>query len=376
MNEGRIRVLFGSTDMLGTGVNAQKRAVALHHLDSPWRPSDLEQREGRAIRKGNEIAKFCADNKVDVIIYAVEKSLDSYKFNLLHNKQLFIQQLKTNNLGKRTIDEGSLDEKSGMNFSEYVAILSGNTDLLDKAKLEKQITALESERQAFNRSKWTAQYRLDDIQQSIEGNNKMVSRMQNDWDFLMNRVQKDDSGNILNLIQINGVNGPDPKAIGLKLNEMNENIRTNDEYRKIGTLYGFKILVKTEASMKDGFDFKENRFFVEGQSGIKYSYNNGHIAKDPTLAALNFLKALERIPSLIDNHNMYAEKAAKDLPVFEEVVNGSWKKEDKLKQLKSELSSLERKIQLSLRDKQPEKGEKETVQLNGNSVLEQRIKVG
>jgi len=263
-----------------------------------------------------------------------------------------------------------------MNFSEYVAILSGNTDLLEKAKLEKQITTLESERQAFNRSKSSARFRLEDIQQSIEGNNKMVSRMQNDWDFLMNRVQKDDSGNILNLIQIDGVNGPDPKAIGLKLNEMNENVRTNDEYRKIGTLYGFKILVKTEASMKDGFDFKENRFFIEGGSKIRYTYNNGHIAKDPTLAALNFLKALERIPSLIDNHNMYAEKAAKDLPVFEEVVNGSWKKEDKLKQLKSELSALERKIQLSLSDKQPEKGEKEIVQLNGNSILEQRIKVG
>jgi N12 class adenine-specific DNA methylase len=96
MNDGHIRVLFGSTEMLGTGVNAQQRAVAVHHLDSPWRPSDLEQREGRAIRKGNEVAKLHADNKVDVIIYAVEKSLDSYKFNLLHNKQLFITQLKTN----------------------------------------------------------------------------------------------------------------------------------------------------------------------------------------------------------------------------------------------------------------------------------------
>ncbi|NQU54735.1 MAG: hypothetical protein HQ522_19610 [Bacteroidetes bacterium] len=376
MNEGRIRVLFGSTDMLGTGVNAQKRAVALHHLDSPWRPSDLEQREGRAIRKGNEIAKFCADNKVDVIIYAVEKSLDSYKFNLLHNKQLFIGQLKTNNLGKRTIDEGSLDEKSGMNFSEYVAILSGNTDLLEKAKLEKQITVLESERQAFNRSKSSARFRLEDIQQSIEGNNKMVSRMQNDWDSLTSHVQKDDSGNILNLIQIDGVNGSNPKAIGLKLNEINEQARTNEEYKKTGTLYGFNILVKTEASMKDGFDFKENRFFIEGESKIRYTYNNGHIAKDPNLAAINFLKALERIPSLIDNHKMVAEKTAKDLPVLEEVVNSSWKKEDKLKQLKSELPALERKIQLSLNDNQTDKSEKELVQLNSNPVMEQRIKVG
>ena len=77
MNEGRVRVLFGSTSMLGTGVNAQHRAVAIHHLDTPWRPSDLAQRDGRAVRKGNEIAKLYADNRVDVIIYAVEKSLDS-----------------------------------------------------------------------------------------------------------------------------------------------------------------------------------------------------------------------------------------------------------------------------------------------------------
>ncbi|MBS6468584.1 Arm DNA-binding domain-containing protein [Phocaeicola barnesiae] len=98
------------------------------------------------IRTGNEIAKLYADNKVDVIIYAVEKSLDSYKFNLLHCKQTFISQLKSGALGARTIDEGAMDEKSGMNFSEYMAILSGNTDLLDKAKnetLEREILQLQ-----------------------------------------------------------------------------------------------------------------------------------------------------------------------------------------------------------------------------------------
>ena len=339
--------------MLGTGVNAQKRAVAIHHLDSPWRPSDLEQREGRAIRKGNEIAKLFANNKVDVIIYAVEKSLDSYKFNLLHNKQLFIRQLKTNNLGKRTIDEGSMDEKSGMNFSEYVAILSGNTDLLEKAKLEKQITALESERQAFNRSKSSARFRLEDIQQSMDRNNEMISRMQKDLESLNNRIQSDDSGNIKNPVQLDGVKGSEPKIIGTKLNEISENARTNAEYKKIGNLYGFNLLIKTEASMKDGFDFKENRFFVEGVSGIKYTYNNGHIAKDPKLAASTFLKALERIPVLIDNHERLLEKTAKDMPVLEEVVNSQWRKEDELKKLKNDLAALERKIQMTIGEKNP-----------------------
>jgi superfamily II DNA/RNA helicase len=105
MNDGKIRVLFGSTEMLGTGINAQKRCVAIHHLDCPWRPSDLEQRDGRGIRKGNEVAKLYANNKVYVILYAVEKSLDAYKFGLLHNKQLFIRQLKTNSLGCRHINK-------------------------------------------------------------------------------------------------------------------------------------------------------------------------------------------------------------------------------------------------------------------------------
>jgi N12 class adenine-specific DNA methylase len=378
MNEGRIRVLFGSTDMLGTGVNAQKRAVAIHHLDSPWRPSDLEQREGRAIRKGNEIAKFFAENKVDVIIYAVEKSLDSYKFNLLHNKQLFIRQLKTNNLGKRTIDEGSMDEKSGMNFSEYVAILSGNTDLLEKAKLEKQITVLESEKQAFNRSKATARFRLENIQHSIDTNNEMISRMQNDLDLLRNRVTRDDLGNVLNLVQLDGVKGSDPKIIGTKLNEINENARTNEEYKKIGSLYEFNLLVKTEASMKDGFDFKENRFFVEGESGIKYTNNNGHVAKDPKLASISFLKALERIPILIDNHKRQLEKAARDIPVLQEVVNNNWKKENELRKLKSDLAALSRKIQMTIGEHSTDKNwqiKNETSQNSGISSEKNTVEV-
>ena len=150
VNLGYVRVLFGSTSMLGTGVNLQERVVAVHHLDTPWRPSDLEQRDGRAIRKGNEVARIYANNQVDVIIYAVERSLDSYKFNLLHLKQTFINQLKRGQLGVRTIDEGSMDE-NGMNFSEYMAILSGNTDLLERAKLEKRIAMLEAERKNFFR---------------------------------------------------------------------------------------------------------------------------------------------------------------------------------------------------------------------------------
>lgn len=361
MNEGKIRVLFGSTSMLGTGVNAQKRAVAVHHLDTPWRPSDLAQRDGRAIRKGNEIAKFFADNKVDAIIYAVEKSLDSYKFNLLYNKQLFIDQLKTNNLGKRTIDEGSMDEKSGMNFSEYVAILSGNTDLLDKAKLEKQLAGLESEKQAFNRSKFSAKNKLENYTAELDKAKSRFDRMSLDWNNLQGRSQKRPDGTIVNLVKLDGLSpNADIKQIGAKLNQLADKARTGGDYEEIGSLYGFQLLVKTEMSQKEGVDIRVNRFLIQGEGYIKYTYNNGIIAKDEKLASMNFLNALEKLPAHIEQEQKKIAEIQKDIPVLQEVLNGTWSKESRLSELKTELAAVERKIQLSIAPEPEEKSIEET----------------
>ena len=379
-NEGKIRVLFGSTEMLGTGVNAQKRAVAVHHLDIPWRPSDLAQRDGRAIRKGNEIAKFFADNKVDIFIYAVEKSLDSYKFNTLYNKQVFIEQLKSNSLGKRTIDEGGIDEKTGMNFSEYVAILSGNTDLLEKAKLEKQIAGLESERQAHNRSKLASKYKLEDTLATLENTQKRFDRMNLDWENLQKRIQKNKDEDILNPVQLIGI-PPDAnvKQIGAKLNQLSAKARTAGQYEEIGTLYGFRLLVKTEVSQKEGVDIKDNRFFVQGEGNIKYTFNNGKMASDPKTASLNFLNALMKIPGMLEQEQKKITDLQKDLPVLQEVVNGTWKKEQALSDLKTELAAVERKIQLSIKpentqsEEQTEAIEKENPTVNGRSVPVQSI---
>lgn len=349
MREGKIRVLFGSTEMLGTGVNAQNKCVAIHQLDIPWTPKDLEQRNGRGVRKGNEIAKLFADNKVDIINYAVEKSLDSYKFNLLHNKQLFITQLKKGTMGARTIDEGSMDEQGGMNFSEYVAILSGNTDLLDKAKLEKQIASLESERKSFHRGKSSAEAKLENTMQTVTKNSDLIARITTDLNHFQQRVQRDDQGNPLNLIQLDGVKGNDPKLIARKLAEIEDKVRTHGASQPIGKLYGFDLLVKTEASMKDGFDFIENRFFVRGEGNILHNFNGGRLAKDPNIAAQMFLRTFETIPPLLERYQNETERISKDIPILQEVVKETWKKEDQLKQLKSDLAALDRKIQLSLK---------------------------
>ena len=353
MNSGYVRVLFGSTSMLGTGVNAQRRAVAVHHLDTPWRPSDIAQRDGRAVRKGNEIAKLYADNKVDVIIYAVEKSLDSYKFNLLHCKQTFISQLKSGALGARTIDEGAMDEKSGMNFSEYMAILSGNTDLLDKAKLEKKIASLEGERKSFNKGKRDSEWKLESKTKELNDNKAVIAAMTEDWERFTAAAKTGKDGNRLNPIRIDGVASADEKAIGKKLQEIAKNATTGGLYRQIGELYGFPIKVVSERMICDGRETIDNRFIVEGH--YKYKYNNGHLAMaDTHAAAVNFLNALERIPAIIRQYEEKNQVLEREIPQLQEIAGKTWKKEDELKQLKSELAALDRKIQLELAPKQEE----------------------
>ena len=359
MNEGYVRVLFGSTSMLGTGVNAQRRAVAIHHLDTPWRPSDLAQRDGRAVRKGNEISKLYADNKVDVIIYAVEKSLDSYKFNLLHCKQTFISQLKSGAMGARTIDEGAMDEKSGMNFSEYMALLSGNTDLLDKAKLEKRIASLEGERKSFHKGKRESELKLETKTGELNGNTAAIEAMTEDWNRFLAAARTDKDGNRLNGVRVDGVDSTDEKVIGKRLQEIARNATTGGLYKPIGELYGFPVKVVSERMLKEGLEFTDNRFVVEGN--YKYTYNNGHLAMaDPVAAARNFLNAMEKIPSTIDQYKAKNEVLEKEVPQLQEIASKVWKKEDELKQLKSELAALDRKIQLELAPPATETAEKET----------------
>ena len=367
MNEGSVRVLFGSTSMLGTGVNAQKRCVAIHHLDTPWRPSDLAQRDGRGVRAGNEIAKIYADNKVDVIIYAVEKSLDSYKFNLLHCKQTFISQLKSGALGARTIDEGAMDEKSGMNFSEYMAILSGNTDLLDKAKLEKKVASLEGERKSFNKGKRDSETKLQSKTAELGNNKASLKGMTEDYGKFMGKAKKDKDGNILNLITLDGVESTNLEVIGKHLQMLAEKETTGGQYKRIGEIYGFPVKIVSETSFENGLPFVDNRFFVEGN--YKYQYNYGHIAKsDPIAAANNFLNALQKIPSYIEQYDSRCKALEKEIPQLEDIAGKTWKKEEELKGLKAELAALDRKIQLELAPPVPEKDISDKSQTDNNTI--------
>jgi len=149
------------------------------------------------------------------------------------------------------------------------------------------------------------------------------------------------------------------------LQEIAKNVTTNGEYMPIGELYGFPVLVKTETTEKNTQEQKQNRFFIEG--AFKYTYNNGLIAmSDHKAAALNFQNALERIPKLIDQYKTQNVTMERDIPTLQEVVNGTWRKEEDLKKLRNELSALERKIQLTLIPKQG-------LQANEGSSRQERV---
>ncbi len=307
----------------------------------------------------------------------MEKSLDAYKFGLLHNKQLFIRQLKNNSLGCRTIDEGAMDEKSGMNFSEYVAILSGNTELLEKARLEKKIAALESERQAYVRGKSSTRYKLENIIQTVEKNEGLIVRISKDVENFKSRVQTNEDGSYRNPVQLDGVTGSDFRVIGEKLNGIAGTVRTHGAHEQIGNLYGFTLYVKSETTNKDGLDFIQNRFSVRGEGEIFYHYNNGQMAVDPKLASQNFLHALvENMPRLLERYKTDNERLLKDIPVLKEVVESNWRREPELAELKSELATLERKIQQSLKstgetegpNKIPERVQKNTEAQDGRII--------
>ena len=142
----------------------------------------------------------------------------------------------------------------------------------------------------------------------------------------------------------------DIKQIGAKLNQLADKSRTGGDYEEIGSLYGFQLLVKTEMSQKEGVDIRVNRFLIQGEGNIKYTNNNGIIAKDDKLASMNFLNALEKLPSYIEQEQKKIAEIQKDLPVLQEVLNGTWSKESRLSELKTELASVERKIQLSMKE--------------------------
>ena len=340
MNSGRVRVLFGSTTMLGTGVNAQQRAVAVHHLEIPWRPADMEQRNGRAVRKGNTV-KLWGGNVVDIVIYGTEKTLDAYKFNLLRNKQMFINQINNGTIAVRRIDEDSIDEDNGMNFAEFVAILSGNTDLLNKAKLDNRIMQLEKEQAIFKKERIRAEHKISANRQDIEKAERFIAQVNADRKYIT-AYTGERTTLLLNLPQATA------EETGRELHRMAKTYRS-EAYATIGSYMGMNLLVRSEYDFSGTFD--RNTFYVEGRSGLKYRCGvSGALPLGFVESAQYPKTTLDKLPGIIDNQRKKIEKLQSELPTLQEIVSRKWSKSDELARLRQECRDLQRRIDEALKE--------------------------
>ncbi|TRW22008.1 DNA methylase, partial [Flavobacterium zepuense] len=360
MNRGEIRILLGSTEKAGTGLNVQQRVVAMHHLDIPWRPSDLGQRNGRGGRQGNKVAKEHYDNKVQNFIYATEQSLDNYKFNLLKNKETFIAQMKNCELNVRTIDEGSIDEKSGMNFSEYIAILSGDTSLLEKSKLEKKVAVMESLKTIHFREVSRNRYGLENMQNERQSTSVTLNKLLSDAEVYKNKLLFTDDGAKANPIQLSGLKTVDAEVIGNHIIGLYRDWLppAGQQEQKIGSLYGFGLYIKRNREtyeVNGSYEYRfSNSFFAQREAdGIRYTFNDGLPNIDnPKLAARHFLNAIDRVESLKDKYQSKLNELDREIPKVEKLLQKPFAQEKELEQMKSELAGLERQISIKIQENQ------------------------
>jgi len=150
VNDGKVRVLLGSTEKMGAGTNVQERAVALHHLDVPWKPSDIEQREGRVIRQGNRLLNEVPDFEVEVMAYATQDTLDLFMWQTQEKKLSMIGQLRTGNVG-REVDNAF--EEMQMSAGEMQAAATSNPYLLEEIQLKEKVKKLERQKRSFEGQK-------------------------------------------------------------------------------------------------------------------------------------------------------------------------------------------------------------------------------
>jgi len=338
-NEGRVRVLIGSTEKLGTGVNAQKNIVAMHHLDVPWKPSDFEQRVGRGSRAGNQVAKNQFGNEVQNYVYAVEKTLDNFMFNLLQNKTLFISQIKNQNISIRRIDEGSADESNGMNYAEYVALLSGNKDLLEKAKIEKQIAGMESERKIFGKDLAFQRNSYLTTEKSLFKTDQNIQKIKKDADLIL---KFDAAGKLIPLVKENEIEDLGQLMLRAEMNK-------KPGFKRIAGFEGFELNLETFVA---DFDNKVgHKWELRSPNDIGYKHNSGYLSSEKVKTAgewINKAVSQEVLDRLLKNLEETKKDQLKNLEMTKSVLTKTWPKEEKLTELKTNLASIEKRLNETL----------------------------
>ena len=236
---GKVRVLIGSTAKMGAGTNVQQKLIAIHHTDCPWRPADLQQREGRIIRQGNE------NPEVNIYSYVTEETFDAYLYQLVENKQKFIGQIMTSKSPVRSAED--VDEQA-LSYAEIKALATGNPYIKEKMDLDVAVSKLK----LLKQNHLSQKYALEDkiikfypqeikrFEERIDGYNSDIERVKN------NTVLNDDG---FSAMIVEDVSYSEKKAAGTAILAACKAM-TSPEPKEIGSYRGFKLELSFETFEK------------------------------------------------------------------------------------------------------------------------------
>ncbi len=225
---GKVRILFGSTQKMGTGTNVQERLIALHHLDAPWRPADVEQREGRILRQGN------TNPEVQIFRYVTEESFDAYMWQTLETKAKFIAQVMNGESDLRRIED---IDGTALTYAEVKAIASGNPMVIEKASIDAELARLTRLHKQHHETQYRLRNQIRHLTDDLPRLEKRLEGIRNDL-----TTRQDTSGDLF-VIVLEGQEIRDRGVAGELILRRAERIRGTGAERQIGTFAGFQIFV-------------------------------------------------------------------------------------------------------------------------------------
>ncbi len=316
---GKVRVLLGSTQKMGAGTNVQTKLIALHHLDVPWRPSDIEQREGRILRQGNE------NKRVQIFRYATEGSFDAYSWQLIENKQRYISQIMTSKTPARSCED--LDEAT-LTYAEVKALCAGNPLIKEKMDLDNEVARLSTLRSAHN-----AQiYELQDLVSigypaAIRRIGQELDALRQDAALFQSSLRKDDKGNEMFSAVIQGVTYTKRADADAALLDACKAAAAGAGEKKIGRYCGFDICV--------GYDPK-----IIGFAGYLQGEQRYRIELKPKQNFSSFRAVLENISAQIPVKIAAREEIEKNIESAKEAAKQPFAYEEEFQTKLARLNEL------------------------------------
>jgi len=320
VNTGEIRVLIGSTAVMGEGMNAQNKAIALHHMTVPHRPSDIEQREGRIIRYGNE------NKKVRIYRYIQEKSYDSYQWQMQERKASFINQA----LSGGTVEE--LEEMSDFQLTarEAKAIASGNPLLLEKIEVEDKLNKLKSLRNKFNTDKLEMKDRLSILPSRIRELETSIANMSADMETINANATKDFE------ITFGKTKYTERAKAAEALDKVISKAPRNGTRTLIGSYRGLELYYSSSIGKGTQYILKGNTEYVidAGESSL------GNITR--------VVNRLEKLPTNIQSSNAMLENYKSEIETIKNEVSAEFPKAKELEELQTKLNDIDTQLGINV----------------------------